>query len=86
MVLPEKYAGARILDESPSLIKIETPSGQELWIRKNESMVSKPEPRASRRGKKPQKIGFRDKDGSIIYNADGQERMQRAFAARPRSF
>jgi hypothetical protein len=84
--LPEKYKNAKILDESPSLIKIETPSGQELWIRKNESMAPAPKPEASRCGRKPKKIGLRDSDGTIIYNADGQERMHVAFATRPRSF
>jgi len=86
MLLPEKYRGATILDESPGLVLIETVEGNSFWIRKKESMAPKSEPRAGRHGRKPNKLGFRDKDGTIIYNADGQERLQRAFAARPRSF
>jgi hypothetical protein len=91
MVLPERYAGSTILEESANLIKIETPSGHEFWIPKNNSVVApKPESGAPRRyrgpGKKFKKIGFKDADGSIIYNAEGLERQHRAFAARPRSF
>jgi hypothetical protein len=89
MVLPERYSGSTILEESPNLIKIETPSGREFWISKNNSVVApKPDSGAPRRyrgpGKKFKNIGFRDSDGSINYNADGQERLQLAFAARPR--
>ena len=82
--LPERYAGSTILEESPCLIKIETPPGQEFWIPRNNSVALKPEPRAAHRGRKPTKLGFRDNDGSIIYTAAGQERLQLAFAARPR--
>jgi hypothetical protein len=86
MVLPAKFAGATVLEESANLIKIETASGQEFWIPRNNSAAPKSEPRAGRRGKQPTKLGFRDKDGVVYYNAAGQERLQRAFAARPRSF
>jgi hypothetical protein len=86
MVLPEKYAGAKILEESPNLIKIEITSGSEFWIPRNKSAAPKPESGVVHRGRKPKKIGFRDKDGTIFYNAEGQERMHVAFAARPRSF
>jgi hypothetical protein len=88
--LPERYAGSTILEESANLIKIETPSGHEFWIAKNNPVAPKPDPGAPRRyrgpGKKPKKLGFRDKDGTIFYNEDGQERQHAAFASRPRSF
>lgn len=86
MVLPEKWARARILEESRNLVKLETLSGQEFWIRKNNFVAPAPKPEASHRGRKPKKIGFRDSDGTIYRNGEGRERMHAAFAARPRSF
>jgi len=93
VTLPQKYAGATILEESTNLVLIETADGNSFWIRKNDNefpAASKPEPGAPRRyrgpGKKPKKLGFRDSDGTIYRTAEGQERLQLAFAARPRSF
>jgi hypothetical protein len=85
--LPEKYKNAKILEESRDLVKIETRDGREFWIRKNESTAPTPSPAGVKhRGLKPKKIGFRDSDGTIYRNAEGQERAHVAFAARPRGF
>jgi hypothetical protein len=82
--LPEKYRNAKVLDQTPNLVLIETVDGNSFWVRRNNSVAPTSDPGAAHCGKKPKRLGLRDSDGSIIYNAEGLERLHRGFAARPR--